>query len=988
MCKTYLQLIKILVLFLIPFTLWAQKSEPVTYTPVAKRLAGFDQRKKLQESSLVTNLKFRNVGPSVMSGRVVDVDVSPDDPTHFYVAYASGGLWVTYNNGQSFTPIFDHEAVMTIGDIAVDWKHGETIWIGTGENNSSRSSYAGVGMYKSSDKGKTWEYTGLGESQHIGRIVIDPNDPNTVLVAVLGHLYTSNDERGVYKTTDGGKTWKKTLFIDNTTGAIDLAMDPSNDKILYAAMWHRERKAWNFEGSGTTSGIYKSTDGGETWKLISGAYSGFATGKGVGRIGLAVYPKNPNIVYAIVDNQDPKEAKKKDKTGLTKDTLRTMTKEVFLTLNDSVIEKFLRDNNFDDEYTGTRVKNMVRLDSIKTVSLVEYLEDAETAISETTVKGAEVYRSDDGGATWRRTQKDYLDNVYNTYGYYFGQIRVSPVNPDKIYIYGVPFLKSVDGGMTFRGDDAPNTHGDFHAMWLDPNKDGHFILGSDGGVHITYDDGKTYFKCNTPPVGQFYSVNVDMETPYNVYGGLQDNGVWYGPSNNQDNMEWYQEGQYPFKRIMGGDGMQVMVDTRDNVTCYTGFQFGYYYRVNKNTGDTKFIQPKHKLGERPLRFNWETPIWLSKHNQDILYMGSDRFHRAMNKGDDFKTLTPDLTRGGKKGNIPYGTITTINESALKFGLLYIGTDDGLIYVSQDDGYNWKRISDNLPLGLKVTRVFASNFDTATIYASLSGYFNDDFTPYVYMSKNYGQTWEKIGTDLPMGEIVNVVKEDTKNKNLLYVGTDNGLYVSLNRGKSFMAMSGGLPAVSVHDLIVQPRDNDLVVGTHGRSIFIAHVGELQQLNDTLLAKDVFVFKTQPVKYSPRWGKIPSSWEDTIERKTQFAFYVKEKGISTIKIKTSGDSSMVVQILKDTGKAGLNYVSYDMSLDSNMLSQYKHKLSMNKDLSDDDKKIEKADNKKYYLKPGKYIVEVTTEKGIVAKEKFVIKPAERHQEEEGEAEPDYQ
>src|SRR6185312_10041025 len=331
------------------------------------------------------------------------------------------------------------------------------------------------------------------------------------------------------------------------------------------------------------------------------------------------------------------------------------------------------------------------------------------------------------------------------------------------------------------------------------------------------------------------------------------------------------------------------------------------------------------------------------------------------------------------------TITTINESALKFGLLYIGTDDGYIYVSQDDGYNWKRISDNLPQGLKVTRVFASNFDTATIYASLSGYFNDDFTPYVYMSKNYGQTWDKIGTDLPMGEIVNVVKEDSKNKNVLYVGTDNGLYTSLNRGKSFMAF-GGLPAVSVHDLIVQPRDNDLVVGTHGRSIFIAHIGELEQLNDTLLAKDVFVFKTQNVKYNPRWGKIPAAWDDTIEKKTLFSYYVKEKGISTIRIKTAGDSSIVLQTIKDTAKAGLNFVAYDLSIDSTVLAQYKHKLSMNKDVEDDDKKVDRADNKKYYLKPGKYIVEVETAKGVKTKENFTIKPAEKHQEEEGSAEPD--
>ncbi|HWY97828.1 MAG TPA: glycosyl hydrolase, partial [Bacteroidia bacterium] len=361
---------------------------------------------------------------------------------------------------------------------------------------------------------------------------------------------------------------------------------------------------------------------------------------------------------------------------------------------------------------------------------------------------------------------------------------------------------------------------------------------------------------------------------------------------------------------------------------------------------------------------------------------SDKFHRAMNKGDDFKTLSTDLTKGGKKGNIPYGTITTINESPLKFGLLYMGTDDGLIYVSQDDGYNWKKISDNLPQNLKITRVFASNFDTAAVYASLSGYFNDDFTPYVYMSKNYGKTWEQIGTDLPMGEIVNVVKEDPKNKNLLYVGTDNGLYTSLDRGKSFMRFSGGMPAVSVHDLIVHPRDNDLVVGTHGRSIYIAHVAELQQLNDTTLAKELFAFKTQPVKYNAEWGKIPVSWSDTVEGKTTFAYYAKQKGITYLTIKTAGANGVELKTIKDTDKAGLNFVNYDLSIDSTYKAQYQTYLDADKSLNADDKKLSRADNKKYYLKPGKYEVVFSTQKDVSSKVNFTVKPAEKYHEQSDE------
>ncbi len=950
-------------------TAYSQKENTPPTTSAAERLNGYEQRKRLDETSIVTNVKFRSAGPSIMSGRVVDVDVSPSDPTHFYVAYASGGLWVTDNNGQSFEPLFDQEAVMTIGDIAVDWKHGEIIWVGTGENNSSRSSYSGVGIFKSSNKGKTWQYKGLGESHHTGRIMLNPNDSNTVLVAMLGHLYSANNERGVYKTTDGGNSWKKTLFVDSNTGAIDVVSNPLNPKIIYASMWHRQRRAWNLTESGNTSGIFKSTDGGETWYLISGKESGFPQGDGTGRIGLDVYSKNPDVIYAILDNQARREKEKKEKKDeLTKDSLRTMSKEIFLSLNDTLLSKFLKDNNFDDEYSAKRVKNMVHTDSIKPAALVEFLEDANSLLFDTDVKGAEVYRSNDAGKTWKRTHDDYLDNLFNTYGYYFGQIRVAPNNSDKIFIVGVPILVSEDGGKNFKSIDASNMHGDYHALWIDPTKDGHMIVGNDGGLNITYDTGKTYFKANTPPVGQFYSVNVDMEKPYNVYGGLQDNGVWYGPSTYKADMGWYDGGQYPYKFILGGDGMQVMVDTRDNNTVYSGFQFGYYYRINKTTGESKSIKPKHKLGERPLRFNWQTPIWLSQHNQDILYLGSNKFHRSMNKGDDFKTLTGDLTKGGKKGDVTYGTITTIHESPLKFGLIYIGTDDGLIYVSQDVGYTWKKTSNNPPQNLWTSRVIASAFDTGTVYLSLNGYRWDDFTPYLYASKNYGQTWERIGMDLP-NEPLNVVREDTKNKNILYVGTDNGLYVSLNKGKSFMRMSGNFPATPVHDLVIHPRDNELVVGTHGRSIYISSVKELQQLTDTLLAKDIFVFKPEPVKYNKNWGKIFSKWSDPVEKKTVFAFYVKEKSISTIKIKTEKD--LLLSLLKDTSETGLNYVEYDLSIDSTVISPYQTVVNENKNLSEEEKKIERADNKKYYLKPGKYILEIETQKGIKMKEEFLVK-----------------
>ncbi|GIV61716.1 MAG: hypothetical protein KatS3mg044_0582 [Rhodothermaceae bacterium] len=630
----------------------AQEAEPVMETlvpptPASQRLASAARRAQLRERSLVRNVAFRNVGPTVMSGRVVDLDVSPDDPTHFYVAYASGGLWKTTNNGQSFTPLFDAEAVMTLGDIAVDWTHGETIWVGTGENNSSRSSYAGAGIYRSTDGGETWEHLGLAETHRTGRIVLHPADPNTVWVAAAGHLYSSNPERGVYKTTDGGQTWRKTLFVNDDTGAIDLVLDPTNPDVLYAAMWERSRRAWNFVEGGEGSGIYKSTDGGETWTRVTVEGSGFPTGPNVGRIGLAIYPGDPNIVYALLDNYNrrPKE-EGEEEPALTRDMLRTMTGELFLDLKDEDLEAFLRDNDFPEKYTAASVKKMVREGKIEPVALVWYLEDANAQLFDTPVIGAEVYRSDDGGKTWTRTHEDYLDGLYYSYGYYFGQIRVAPETPDRLYIMGVPILRSDDGGKTWTNINEENVHVDHHALWVSPTRPGHLINGNDGGVNISYDDGATWFKANSPAVGQFYDITVDDARPYNVYGGLQDNGVWVGPSTYEPSLAWHSTGDYPYDGLLGGDGMQVVVDTRDNETVYTGFQFGNYFRINRRTGQRARIRPQHELGERPPRFNWETPVHLSRHNQDILYLGANRLYRSLDRGETFEPISGRPDSGG------------------------------------------------------------------------------------------------------------------------------------------------------------------------------------------------------------------------------------------------------------------------------------------------------------------------------------------------------
>lgn len=943
-------------------------------TPAKERLDAFQKRQQLTQNSLVNNLALRNAGPSIMSGRITDLEVSPTDPTTFYAAFASGGLWKTTNNGLSFEPLFDEQAVMTIGDIAVDWKNNETIWIGTGESNSSRSSYSGVGVYKSTDGGKTWQHMGLDDTHHIGKVMLHPNDPNTAWVAALGHLYSPNKERGVYKTTDGGKTWKKTLYIDDNTGAIDLQVDPKNPDNIYAALWHRERRAWNFVEGGKTSGIHKSTDGGNTWSDISTASSGFPDTDNVGRIGLSLFPDNPNILYALVDNYDRRPAEKKaDKPEmLDNDLFKGMSAEEFLKLDDKSLNEFLDQNRFPREITAKSLKDQVKSGTLKPEAITSYLTDPIAETYATEVKGAEVYRTDDGGKTWKKTHDDFINDMYSSYGYYFGVVRVAPTDANKIYILGVPLLLSEDGGKTFRNIEGDNVHSDHQALWVSPDKSGYLINGNDGGINISYDDGKSWYYANAPAVGQFYSVAVDMAKPYNVYGGLQDNGTWYGPSNYNYSLAWTSRGQYPYERIGGGDGMMVQVDWRDNNIVYLGSQYGNYTRLNKGTGERTFIKPSHKLGETPLRFNWESPIHLSRHNQDVLYFGSNKFHRSMNKGENMETLSGDLTNGGRKGDVGYGTLTSIDESPLRFGLLYTGSDDGVVQTSSDGGYNWTKISDKLPQNLWVSTVVASAHKQDRVYTSLNGYRWDDFTPYLYVSEDKGKKWERIGGNLPQ-EAINVIKEDPKNPNLLYVGTDHGLYISLDRGKNFMALKQGMPAVAVHDVVVHPRENDLVVGTHGRSIYIANVEHLQSLTPELMNQPLHLFALETVNFNSNWGNKGYTWGEVNKPELTIPYYTSTAGNTTIRIKT--EKGQVVQELQDQGEKGLNYVNYNLSVAEANAKPYEAALNSAKKEGAEAIKVEAAEDKTIYLQPGKYTVEVTAAGGTMKTQELVVKAPER-------------
>lgn len=938
------------------------ENNPVPFTSADKRIESYNEQLKTRENSILKNIEFRSVGPTVMSGRVVDIDVNPDDPTIFYAAYASGGLWKTTNNGISFNPLFDNEAAISIGDIAVDWKNN-IIYVGTGENNSSRSSYSGTGIYKSTDDGKNWQNIGLIESHRIGRIIIDPNNPNVLLVAALGHLFSSNPERGIYKTTDGGKNWKNTLYINDITGAIDIIYNPADSKTVYASMWSRERRSWEGYESGKNSGIYKSKDGGDTWELISTKENGFPVNDYTGRIGLTVYPGNPNIIYALLDNQENKEKEKKEE-AITKDLLKKISVEDFLKLKDDDLNQFLDDNDFPENYNADKIFGMIKSGKLKPIDLVYYLEDIDRGVTEANYKGAEVYRSDDAGKTWKKTHEGNINDLFYTYGYYFANIRVSPTNPDKIFVLGVPVIKSEDGGKTFRNISNEITHADHHALWINPKREGHLILGNDGGLNISYDEGKTWFKANTPAVGQFYSVNVDYEKPYNVYGGLQDNGAWYGPSTYKANYGWYAMGNYPYKNIMGGDGMQVVIDTRDNNTVYTGYQFGNYYRINKSKHDYTYITPKHSLGEKPFRFNWQSPIQISLHNQDIIYLGSNKLHRSLNKGDSFETISGDLTNGGKPGRVPNGTLTAIHESPLKFGLIYTGSDDGAVYVTKSGGYEWESISSDLPQYYWVSRIQASAFDTGTVYVTLNGFRWDNFDALIYRSKNFGKSWERIGNNLPLSS-VNVIKEDPQNKNILYAGTDNGVFVSLNYGKDFMQLYKGLPNVPVHDLVIQSRDKELVIGTHGRSIYIADIRYLQELTEDVLASNLKVFDLAEVTFDKNWGNAEDTWSDTLVPEQNLIFYCNKTG--NIKIDIITEDTLNVKHIEFACDKGLNFYKYDLSVDTDKEALY---LNNSKDKINE----KKTQNGKVYLRPGKYTVKFELN-GVSEEKAFEIKDQSR-------------
>jgi photosystem II stability/assembly factor-like uncharacterized protein len=754
-----------------------QAAQRVASTDPAMRTKGYAAHQALAKTSPFAELRWQFVGPKNVSGRTVDVAVVAPKGRHYviYAATASGGLWKTGNEATTWEPVFEHGPSTAAGDVALAPSNPDIVWFGTGEANIFRSSQAGLGVYRSNDAGRTWQHMGLDDTYTIARIVIHPKDPNTVYVAASGHEWTDNAERGVFKTVDGGKSWQKVLFVDSRTGAIDLAMDPVDPKTLYAATWQRIRYKWNdprnFDGY-AGSGLHKSIDAGKTWRPIN---KGLPDARWRGRIGLDVCLTKPNVLYALVDNyevaREPTEEEKADPYGLP---------------------------------------------------------------SSGFIKGATVFRSDDKGETWVQMsgltpeQKTLMERHSGTYGWVFGQIRVDPNDPNTIYTMGVRFYTSNDGGRTMRAVRTPGS--DHHALWIDPQNSDYLVLGYDQGFAISYDKGRSWKDSRlTLPVAQFFNIAYDMDTPFHVFGSMQDHGSFRGAvdlSAGRDRIP-----VVDFESAPGGEGTSHAIDpTNLNLVYSSGF-YGTLMRsdLSKPRAErSKSVLPATFPEEPPLRGEWVAPTILSPHNPDIVYHGMQYVLMSRDRGDTWARISPDLTYGtaSEKGDISFHTVTSISESPLRFGLIYAGTDDGRLHVTRDGGGTWSEILAGLPSGKWVSRVCASSHRLDTVYLTLNGKREDDFTPYVYGSSDFGKTWRSLVGNLPVGP-VNVIREDPVNPDILYVGTDLSVYVTTDRGRTWSVLGTGLPSVYAHDLIVHPRDNVLVVATHGRGMWAIDVNAVNK-----------------------------------------------------------------------------------------------------------------------------------------------------------------
>ncbi len=813
------------------------------YTAPEKRMQLYQKHLALVKKSPYTELAWQFIGPTNISGRMTDMAVATPKGKYYtiYVAGASGGVWKTINEGITWEPVFQHAISTSIGDVTLAPSDQNIVWIGTGEANIFRSSMAGGGVYKSTDAGKTWTHMGLTGTHTIPRIVIRPDNPDVVYVAASGHEWTDNPERGIYKTTDGGRTWKKVLFVNNKTGAIDLVMDPSDPNTLYAAFWQRVRERWNDprnEEDYTGSGIYKTTDGGETWTPIN---EGLPPARYRGRIGIDLCRARPQVVYAYIDNYEIYKEEQAEET---------------------------------DSYGRPRGGM---------------------------IKGATVYRSDDGGMHWRQASltDDYMTRLSATYGWVFGQIRVDPVNPDKIYVMGLALNVSEDGGKSFRR--LGGMHGDHHGLWIDPDNTDYLVNVNDGGLAISFDGGANWrtFTDNLP-LAQFFNVMYDMDTPFHVLGSIQDHGSFRGTVNLDRGRDRIPAVE--FESAPGGEGSNHAVDPTDPNIVYSAGFYGSISRTDLSTGQqVPFIRELQKLTPHTkLRGQWLAPFIISPHNPRIIYHGMQFLYRSLNRGDTWEKISPDLTYNDPKktGDIPYQTIFTISESPLQFGLIYAGTDDGRIHVTPDGGRTWKEITKGLAQHRWISRVVASAFDKNTVYLAQNGKRWDDFTPYLFKSSDRGAHWQSIVNNLPSGPI-NVVREDPKHPEILYVGTDLGVYVTLNGGATWSALAGNFPTTFVSDIVIQPREDIMIASTHGRGLWAFDVRYIYQVLESG-GNSALLFAPESVALS-RYRPMPAS----------LVYYLPAAGQASLRITDAGGKEIVT--LKAESSAGYHHTSWSPNQD---------------------------------------------------------------------------
>ncbi len=749
---------------LMTFSLSAQVKSPLLDGKERVTLA--EKQVEMKATSPFKDLKWQYIGPTNISGRCTDVEaISPRGGSYtIWVGSATGGVWKSINEGTTFEPVFQGEPTASIGDIAIDPNNTDVVWVGTGEANIFRSSNSGCGVFKTSDGGKTWKHMGLEDTYTIGRIRVNPKNSDIVYVAATGHEYTPNEERGLYKTTDGGKTWNKVLGIDANTGVYDLVLDPTDPDIIYCTSWERIRLKWNdprTTDKTKNTGIWKSTDGGRNWKKIN---NGLPDANKLGRTGIDISRSNPKVLYAYVDNY---EIAYKAQPG-EKDSYGRQKKDV--------------------------------------------------------IKGATIYRSDNSGELWTQVsgltpdQKKFMERHSGTYGWVFGQIRVDPNDENIVYSMGLGLNQSVDGGKTFK--PLYGQHGDHHGLWIDPGNSNYLLNVEDGGLAISYDKGKTW---KTPieelPLAQFFNVTFDFSTPFRVFGSIQDHGSLFGKVDLSRGRDRVPETSFTY--TLGGEGTTQAVNPVDNNTIFASSYYGSLSRaeIDNFPKSIKTLLPPPLPGETPLRGQWVAPTIISKHNPNIIYHGMQYVMMSKDNGDTWEAISPDLSYNdpNKRGDINYQTVSVIDESPLRFGLIYAGTDDGHIWKTMDGGKNWKEIRNGAVPVKFVSRLVASSFDIGTVYMTQTGRRDDDFQVYIWKSTDFGDTWQDISGNIPVGP-VNVIREDPVDKDILYVGTDEGVYVSKNGGKKWDVL-GDLPFVYVHDLAIHPRDNMIIIATHGRGMWV-------------------------------------------------------------------------------------------------------------------------------------------------------------------------